>query len=78
MRVHKKSDTTSAEPPAIKRRDVLLGVSSAALAGWSPLQPWPPTTSRLSMHTTPPQNTARSSWRPKPAWESERCVSSIA
>ena len=33
MRVHKKSDTTSAEPPAIKRRDVLLGVSSAALAG---------------------------------------------
>ena len=33
MSVHKKSNTASAEPPAIKRRDVLLGVSSAALAG---------------------------------------------
>ena len=33
MSVHKKSNTASAEPPTIKRRDVLLGVSSAALAG---------------------------------------------
>ena len=33
MSVHKKSNTASAEPPTIKRRDVLLGVSGAALAG---------------------------------------------
>ena len=33
MDVHEKNGTASAEPPTIKRRDVLLGVSSAALAG---------------------------------------------
>ena len=33
MDAHKKHDTTSAEQPPIKRRDVLLGVSGAALAG---------------------------------------------
>ncbi len=33
MDIHKKRDTTPAEPPSIKRRDVLLGVSGAALAG---------------------------------------------
>ncbi len=33
MDVHKKSDTAPAEQPSIKRRDVLLGVSGAALAG---------------------------------------------
>lgn len=33
MDAHKKHDTTPAEQPSIKRRDVLLGVSGAALAG---------------------------------------------
>ncbi|MCY4390122.1 MAG: hypothetical protein OXC18_23735 [Desulfurellaceae bacterium] len=33
MYVHKKSDTDPAELATIKRRDVLLGVSGAALAG---------------------------------------------
>ena len=42
--------------------------------GWRPLQPWPPITSILSIHTTPPQNTVHSSWRPKPAWGLERCA----
>ena len=34
MDAHKKHDTTPAERPPIKRRDVLLGVSGAALAGF--------------------------------------------
>lgn len=33
MDVHEKNATIPAEPPSIKRRDVLLGVSGAALAG---------------------------------------------
>ena len=33
MDVHEKNGTAPAEPPSIKRRDVLLGVSGAALAG---------------------------------------------
>ena len=33
MDVHEKNGTAPAEQPSIKRRDVLLGVSGAALAG---------------------------------------------
>ena len=75
MDIHKKRDTTPAEPPSIKRRDVLLGVSGAALAG---LVASPALAAHHEqaehVHDAAPEHRTLVLTAQASAWASERCV----